>query len=146
MLHLHEGPYEGHTTDEIENRKSPAPGRIQSHDLSGMRHLLYRCATTAALRSVYTSSLTVRFFLIYFPSRKHFFLMDGAARVFPTSCAATGNQTQVCSVAPLFRDLAVLVDNQLLKKFGSLSVGIIPSRRNEFFCQKALTGYASVWG
>ena len=57
MLNLHEGPYLGHTTDEIENRKSPAPGMIQSHDLSGMRRVLYRCATTAALRSVFRLSL-----------------------------------------------------------------------------------------
>ena len=32
-------------------------------------------------------------------------LIDGAARIFPTSYAATGNQTHVSSVAPLVRDL-----------------------------------------
>ena len=34
----------------------------------------------------------------------YIFLVDGVARIFPTSCATTGNQTQVSSVAPLVRD------------------------------------------
>ena len=32
-------------------------------------------------------------------------LIDGAARIFPTSYAATGNRTHASSVAPLLRDL-----------------------------------------
>ena len=32
-------------------------------------------------------------------------LIDGAARIFPTSHATTGNQTHVSSVAPLLRDI-----------------------------------------
>ena len=32
-------------------------------------------------------------------------LIDGATKIFPTSYAASGNQTQVSSVPPLLRDL-----------------------------------------
>ena len=48
VLNLHEGPDKGHTTDEIEKRKSPAPGRVRTRDLFVPKCLLYRCAATAA--------------------------------------------------------------------------------------------------
>ena len=50
VLHLFEGPeLRTHYWEDREEKKSPAPGRIQTHDLSVMRHALYRCAKTAAL-------------------------------------------------------------------------------------------------
>ena len=48
VLHIHEGPDQGHTTDEIEKRKSPALSGIQTYNLSVTRRVLYRSATTAA--------------------------------------------------------------------------------------------------
>ena len=33
---------------KMEEEKSPAPGAIQTHDLSVMRSALYSCATTVA--------------------------------------------------------------------------------------------------
>ena len=49
MLHFHEGrKLRTHNWDDREEQKSPAPGGIWTHDLSVMRHALYRCATTAA--------------------------------------------------------------------------------------------------
>ena len=46
VLHLHEGPDWGHTSDRIEKRreKSSAPSGIWSHDLSVTRRVLYICA------------------------------------------------------------------------------------------------------
>ena len=48
VMHLYEGPDYVHTTDRIEKSKKPAPDRIRTHDVSVMRCVLYRCATTAA--------------------------------------------------------------------------------------------------
>ena len=45
MLHLHEEP---ELRMGQRREKSPAPGRIQNHNLSVMRRLLYPCATTTA--------------------------------------------------------------------------------------------------
>ena len=48
VLHLFERPeLRMHYREE---KKSPAPGGIQTHDLSVMRQTLYLCATTAAVR------------------------------------------------------------------------------------------------
>ena len=41
----------------------------------------------------------------FFPTYFNVSLIAGAARIFPTSNAATGSQTHVSSVAPLLRDL-----------------------------------------
>ena len=49
MLHLFEGPELRTATGRIEKRKSTAPGGIRTHDLSVVRPVLYRCATTDAL-------------------------------------------------------------------------------------------------
>ena len=48
VLHLHEVPDKGRSTDEIEKRKRPAPGGIQTHDLSVSMRALYLYATTTA--------------------------------------------------------------------------------------------------
>ena len=50
MLHLHEGPDQGYTSDRLEKRReiSPTLGGIQTHDLSVKRRVFYRCATTTA--------------------------------------------------------------------------------------------------
>ena len=53
MIHLHEGPDLGRTTEQIEKRKSPAPSGIWTHDLSDTRRVLYRCATTTAFRKLW---------------------------------------------------------------------------------------------
>ena len=47
-MHLHKGNDQGHTSDRIEKRKKPANGGIQTHDLSVMRRVLYRCAINTA--------------------------------------------------------------------------------------------------
>ena len=51
MFHLLEGPAlrKHYWDDREEKKKRPAPGGIQTHDLSVMRRALYRCATTPAL-------------------------------------------------------------------------------------------------
>ena len=49
MLHLLKGPDLRCSTDKKEKRKIPAHSKIRTHDLSVMRHVFYRCATTAAL-------------------------------------------------------------------------------------------------
>ena len=54
VFHLHEGPEWGRTADEIEKRKSPAPGGTQMHDLTVMRRVLHLCATAAAPSSKLT--------------------------------------------------------------------------------------------
>ena len=48
-----------------------------------------------------------RFFHLLPKLRTYFYvcLIDGSARIFPTSYAATGNWTHISSVAPLLRDL-----------------------------------------
>ena len=48
MLHLFEGPDQGHTTDEMKKRKKTASRGIWTHDLAVMRRVFYRCATTTA--------------------------------------------------------------------------------------------------
>ena len=54
VLHLFEGPeLRTHYRGDKEE-KSPAPSRIQTHDLNVIRHALYRCATTAALSMAHT--------------------------------------------------------------------------------------------
>ena len=47
MLHLLVGLCKD-TVQRLKREKGPAPGRNQTHDLSVKRHVLYRCATTAA--------------------------------------------------------------------------------------------------
>ena len=51
MLHLFEGPeLRTHYRDDREEKKSPAPGRIRTHDLFATRRVLYPCPATAAPR------------------------------------------------------------------------------------------------
>ena len=49
VLHLQEEPeLSTNYREDREEKKSPAPSRIQTHELSVMRHALYRLATPAA--------------------------------------------------------------------------------------------------
>ena len=70
----------------------PAGGRLRDHARASAR-------ATLASES--------HFFHLISKLRTHFYvpLTYGAARIFPDSYAATGNQTRISSVAPLLRDL-----------------------------------------
>ena len=70
------------TDSGIEKRKSPAPGGIWSHDLSLMRRVLSRCATTTAGLALIVEIFTLTEDLVHFfhraqprfTSRLHVFL------------------------------------------------------------------------